>query len=115
MLLDIEPIQDPTHGDIAWRVELMNHALGFLEDGLGMIPEYRAQTYKPISVSRDHSHCIGCTNKFMENGAYGTLSSGYCSLDGRKDWLCKDCYRILMAIKAGDVVPKLKPKSDTDA
>ena len=81
----------------------MNLTWKFLNNGNKNVPIFHRISYHPLK-DWDHDHCVGCTAKFMEGGAHGSLSVGYADAPNYKDaydWLCDNCYRILNDVLSG--------------
>lgn len=56
--------------------------------------EFQYKEFVKPSESWDHEHCVFCFHTFMENpqGQKDCSKQGYCSTDGRQDWVCDECF-----------------------
>ena len=68
-----------------------------LSMGQGEGMENREFGYKEFakpSEKWNHEHCVFCRHKFMENpeGMKDCSKQGYCSTDGKEEWICDECF-----------------------
>ena len=123
----LKPIHDPVVGeDVSWRLWYLDQQY-MCFDG-EPLPSFVRRQYEAPSETWDHDHCVMCITKFMQDGAYDTLASGWAAIpegiddtpeslttfpDGSvmlappgnaTDWLCDECHGVLTRYLKGEYV-----------
>jgi hypothetical protein len=116
--------------DISWEIQAIDDEWSVLSDGAKNVPTFEWRRYEPPSELWNRDYCVGCGEKFMADHPDWAFSEGWASpklapapdFEEKKlpqetggylveqpahasQWICEDCYMILMGILNGTIKP----------